>query len=312
MKKNNLVILPVHICSVKILDVPPVNNKEIEQILRYRLSSYYPGSVDDLSLDYVKEGEKAVVFYCLNEKIDSIRIKNPKEKIFSVYHLLQSVKNKNGHFAVALDNRIEVLKYSDDFLQELKSLDDTCENRALLQSEGIEITTAGDLPSPQKNQSLFQLRKRRNYPLINLLLITLIILISQFIYYQQIRLDEQYRMELKKTIVQISEKNAKVNSSREEMNRLVIEYEKLISEKPLNIYSFLSDLSFALGSDVKIDSLILKNSSFQLNGQGINPLGKMENFQNNPSFHSVIPYQVKNIQGTERESFSLTGMHFYE
>lgn len=312
MKKNNYFILPAHICSVKILPIPPVNSKEIEQILRYSLSSYYPGSVDDLSIDYVKEGDTAVVFYCPKEKLESIRKDNPKEKIYTAFHLLQSLKNKNGHFAIALDNRIEILTFSDNLLQEIKSLEDSRQNRTSLQNEGIEITMADKIAAPLKNQSLFQLRKRRNLLLINLCLITLLILLSQLMFYRQIRLDEQYRTDLKKSIALISEKNARISSSREEMESLVLEYEKLLSEKPLNIYSFLSDLSFALGSDVKIDSLILKNNSFQLNGKGVNPLGKMENFQNNSSFHSVIPYQVKNIQGSQRESFSLTGMYFYE
>lgn len=311
MKKNKVLILPAHTCSVKILHIPPVNNKEIEQIIRYRLSSFYPGSVNDLSLDYVKEGDKAIVFYCSKEKIQSLQRDKPQEKIYTVYHLLQSLKNKNGQYAVSLENRIEVHTYSENYLHELKSLEDTPHTRILLQNEGIEITRADDLPAP-KTQWLFQIRKKRNFLLINILIITLILVLSQLLFCRQIRLDERYRGELKKSIVQLSEKNAQITSSLEEMNGLYIEYEKLLSGKPLNIYHFLSDLSFALGSDVKIDSLILKNSSFQLNGHGINPLGKMENFQNDPSFHSVIPYQVKNLEGTERESFSLTGMYFYE
>lgn len=308
MKKNNTIILPASLCSVRIMDIPPVSNREIEQIIRYRLSSYYPGSVDDLAVDYIREGEKVLIFYCLKERIESLRSDKQRIRFYGTYHLLYSIKNKNGHYAVILESRIEVHRYSDNHLQEQRTLEDTPVNRSELLSDGIQLFQSDKLEL-SKIQPLFQIRKKRNYLMINLFFTTLLIGLLQFAYYRQITLDEKYRTELKQSILLLSEKNALITSSEEEMRVLLTEYKRLLSEKPLNIYSFLSDLSSALGSDVKIDSLILKNMSFQLNGKGMNPLEKMENFQNNPSFHSVIPYQVKNLEGTRKESFSLTGMY---
>ncbi len=306
MIPKNYILLTTNICSCKIMDIPPVGVNELEQIIRYKLSSYYPGNINDLKVDFIKSGNKAIVFFIRLEKLKVIYSENPKCKIITTYHLFKNIRDKNGIYVISLDGRLEVLEYEENELKEVRSIIDMEENRIKLEAEEAVFIAENECSVKNVN-SLFLKRKKRNYLLQNIILLTLIIVIPQIGFYFQVRKDEQYLLKLKTAITEISQKREEMSSSVEEMNNLELEYANLMIKKPMDIYEFISDLSFALGSEVKIESLVLKENSFQMNGRGLDPLVKMERFQDNKLFDSVIPYQVQAIEGSSLERFSLSG-----
>ena len=304
-------ILTANICSCKVLDVPPVSEGELESLIRYRLTSFYPGDVEDLKIDFIRVKERVIVFYLSQNVYQKLVTDNPREKFYTVYHLTAQRKNPPGIFYFPVNKRLEVLEYDDRGLREFYSLPDSESNRSKLEKRGGEALNREDF-SPPKGNSLFSGRKKSNYTAQILGLIVLIVFLPQLFYYRQIRSEEKYLEDMEKKTEKLMINNSLISTSEEEMKVLEEKYNSLVKEKPLSLYLFLSDLSTALGPDTEIESLVLKDRSFQMNGVGFNTLGKMENFQNDRMFSSVIPYQVRTVEGSRRERFSLTGFYDYE
>lgn len=302
MSRNKPLILTSLHCSCRVIPVPPVGDGELEQIIRHRMSAFYPGSPDELYRDFIREGDNAVLFYAQVLKIDALREEKGNSPLYAPWHLFSALKNKKGYYAVEAGLRYDLYQYKDDRLEDVRTVD------SLPEGEDVQLFPL-DRPVSRRAAPLFQKKRKKNYLLINLVLITLVILLPQLAFYRQTRLDEHYAAVLKKEIARLTVEKAGASESEEEYARLLGELEKLEARRPINIVSFLSELSAALGRDVAIDTLVLKEGSFQLNGEGLNPLGKMERFQDNSHFSAVLPYQVKSIDNSSRESFSLTGFY---
>ncbi|MDA3810816.1 MAG: hypothetical protein PF518_10890 [Spirochaetaceae bacterium] len=304
-------ILTANICSCKILDIPPLGQNELENIIRYKLTSFYPGSVDELEIDYIRSKERVIVFYISRNKLDILKNGNPNIKFYSSYHLLEDLLDKQGTYCLPLENRLEILNFTGNKLTDLFSIPFSEENLFLQKNENAVIIEKAET-NLTKVKPLFQKRRQTDYTIQILLFFTLMLLIPQIFLSIQKKYDELYLQNLEIELNTLVLKNNDVFSMESKLNKLKSQYESLRMNKPLNIYTFLSDLSLALGSDTEIDSLVLKDQSFRLNATGYKPLEKMEKFQKNPGFQSVIPYQVQSIPGTSREKFSLTGFYFYE
>lgn len=312
MSRRNQMILPANICSCRIMDVPPVGPSETDQIVRHRLSAFYPGSIEDLYIDSVRAEEKAVVFFSPKNKIDTLRNEKGTVSLYSSWHLLSSLKEKEGKYAVALADKIDILEYKNDQIVSVRSRENSFFVRDELSVNGCEIIEGDGKTIQGRFPPLFEGKKRKSYLLPNIFLFVLIIALPQLAYWRQVVMDEEHVAQLRNEIIRLTAESVKASSSEEELEKLILQYDALFSARPLNVMGFLSDLSIALGRDVTINNLVLKDKSFQLNGEGYNPLGKMENFQENQRFGNVLPYQVKAIEGSGRESFSLTGKYDYE
>ena len=91
----------VHIClflfvSMRILDIPPVKEAQAGQIIRHRISAFYPGDADDLYIDFIKDGEKTLVFYAGKDKIDRLREEEGNCSLYSLWHLFSGIREKTG------------------------------------------------------------------------------------------------------------------------------------------------------------------------------------------------------------------------
>jgi len=301
MKGKKTRLLPLALCSCRVVDVPPVGKEEMARILRHKLAAFYPGSPDDLYFDFVKEGEQALLFFSPRTRIDSIREMEGVLPLYSTWHTLSGISRKDGPYAVPSGGKYDLYIYNDNKLVETRVVDTIPpELEAEVLSPNIAVS--------RMYGPLFQNKKRRNYFLPNLLLVGLILFLPQLAFFRQIKMDDSYITSLKREIADLTVENAQASASQEELNSLYEEYEDLRENRPLDITLFLSELSAALGRDVEIESLVLKNGAFQMNGVGINPLGKMERFQDNVHFGNVVPYQVKAIESSSRETFSLSGV----
>lgn len=311
MSRRNQMILSANLCSCRILDVPPVGSVETDQIVRHRLSAFYPGSIEDLYICSVREGDKAIVFFSPKIKIDNLRSVQGNLSLYSSWHFLSSRNDKEGGYAVVLRDKIDALEYHKNQIVAVRSRENNSEVMAELADNGFVIIK-GNCNFKSRYHPLFERKKRRGYLIPNILLILMIISLPQLAYWRQVTMDEDHVKLLRNEISRLTLESSKSSSSEKELEKLLLQHDKLSVAKPLNILEFLSELSGALGRDVTINNLVLKDRRFQLNGEGENPLGKMENFQENGNFRNVLPYQVKAIEGSGRKSFSLTGMYDHE
>lgn len=307
MKKE---ILTGDICHCRILNIPKVNSRDMISIIRYKLTSYYPGSVDDLLIDFIRQGDKVIVFYMEQSVYSDLQNQVPRGRFFSSFHMLSGINDKEGKYYIGINNRLEILNYSGNKLIQYRSIVDSAANRKILKSEEARIVENQLI---KKNSiPLFLKKKKRNYLLQILFLILLLFFVPQISLYLQMHSEEQNLGNLEIELRDLTDKNLELSASQQELNELKREYEILNLKKPLNLYRFISDLSEALGNDVEIESLVLKNNSFQMNGVGYKPLEKMEDFQLNNKFQSVLPYQIQSITGSQKVRFSLTGVYYNE
>ena len=298
-------VLSSQICSCRVIDVPPVSFTETEQIIRHKMAAFYPGSPDDLYIDHIVEKGKAIVFFALKSRIDQIRSDEGDVSFYSQWHIFDAVEDKSGYFAITGVDQRNLFLYRGNRLVETGIVD------VLPEEEEVTLLSPKD-PISKKSEPIFSIRKRKNYGLFNLLLLVLLLIIPQLGLYRQTMMDERYLSELTREINRMTMETARASTSEDELKVLKNQYDQLLRKRPLMLYHFLLDLSTALDKDTHIDSLVLKNNSFQLNGEGKNILGKMENFQKNDSFRHVLPYQVKALDDTTRETFSLTGVYYDE
>lgn len=297
-------ILSASMCSCRVLQLPPVGIREKEQIILNNMSTFYPGSVDDLYIDLVPQGNETIIFYVEKKVIDKLRIDNEDEEFFSSWHILTEIEEKEGYYACMIDNRYDLLKFSNNRLVEVRTIESV---------RGMNVRIIENfIQNPKYSLSLFLKKKKKSFLIPNLLLITFLLFLPQLFYYIQIQLEEGYCGELKSFTSRLLIDSQEKTANQERWESYQEEYEELLELKPVDISHFFKDLSLALGKDVTIKSLTLKGDRFQISGEGDNPLGKMESFHYIGKFHSVIPYQVKAINGSERESFSITGVYHDE
>jgi len=311
MRKENIKILSASLCYCKVLEIPPVSTREINNIIKYKLTSYYPGSVDDLKIDYIQKGNKVIVFYIPEDKYESFKKDNHNSSFYSSYHLFENINEKEGLYCTVLDDRLEILNFRENKFIDISSVPYSEETLSAQKAHGANLI-AIDIKSLKKSDALFVKKKKSNFLLHIMILLTMTIAIPQLFYNYQIHMEENYLKEMELKLNTMVLQNKVESSAEIEQNQLKLEYEELISKKPLQLYPFFSDISSALGEESHIISLVLKGNSFQLNGIGLKPLEKMEKFQDNSNFQSVIPYQVQSIADSKKEKFSLTGFYANE
>jgi hypothetical protein len=310
MKPTMKSLISFKICHCRVLNLPVINTNDMINIIRYKLIAYYPGSVHDLAIDYITEGENVIVFYMNLDDLESLKKRIPNGRFYSPYHVLSDRKEKEGLYYIPLNGRLEILRYSRNLLTESYSIDDSPENRKSIETECASIEDSFIV----KEQCIPLFRKKRclNYTFQILLLFTLIVSVPQFFYYFQIKSEETSLLELEKTLNIQVENDLVHYATEKERDELKSSYERILRSKPINVYVLLSDLTELLGENTEIVSLVLKNNTFQMNCVGLSILEKMEEFQKDSHFQSVIPYQVHPIEGSEKERFSLTGIYANE
>lgn len=295
-------------CSCRILDIPPLSCKEVENVIEHKLSSFYPGNPAALYWDYSIQDNQALIFFAPAERINTLRDKKKNLKLFSSWHLCSSVNNKEGSYAYDSGETIDIFTFQDNVLLEVKSVESSDSVKEQLKSEGVQILNL-EGNWAQNCRPLFSRKRSRSLLIPNLLLITSVFLLAQILYFNHLKGFDEYNKNLKKSIQIESIKMESDASLNREMENTLAEIERLKNDVPINIWNFMGDLSESLGTDVHISKLTINKHNFQMEATGNNPLQKMENFSDNPNFQNVIPYHIKAIEDSSRESFFLTGAY---
>ncbi len=88
--------------DVQVIDVPPVGEREMEGLLRYRLRSIYPGNPQDTAFDYriVQNGHarRAVVFICQRKTLEKYKSAAGNVPLVLPYTLLSGLGKRRGDF----------------------------------------------------------------------------------------------------------------------------------------------------------------------------------------------------------------------
>ena len=138
-------------------------------------------------------------------------------------------------------------------------------------------------------------------------LFTLLVLLLPLNLYRQVKSEERHVYLLKQDIAALSANKSQALPSEEEYSDLLNQYGGLVASRPPDVSLFFHELAESLGEGVTLDNLVLKNNSFQLKGEAENPLGRMESFRENGSFSKVLPYQIKPVEGSVKQSFFIDG-----
>lgn len=305
MNKFKDKILSGDVCSCRILTLPSVNHSDMINIIRNKLISIYPGSVEDLEIDYLCEKDIVLVFYISHTDLKTLNLENPRCRFFTPYHILDGIDGKEGTYCVVVEKRIEILNYTNNCLDDYQSMKATEGNRTLLESRGAKFIDNSEIS--KKRPSIFRVENKIKYGYQIIIISILIFIIPQIFYYMQIESEEDYLNFLETQLQTVTEQKRVKAFTEKELIDLRREYELLTSMEPLNIYSFMSDLAIAFGENTEITSLILKSGNFQVNGSATKTLETMEQFQQNEKFHSINLNQINSISGSQRENFILTG-----
>ncbi len=86
--------------DVQVIDIPPVGEREVEGLLRYRLRSIYPGNPQDTAFDYriAQSGRsrRAVVFICQRKTLEKYRNAAGRLPLLLPYMLVSRLGEKRG------------------------------------------------------------------------------------------------------------------------------------------------------------------------------------------------------------------------
>jgi hypothetical protein len=111
-------------CDVRCLELPPVSEHELASLIRYRLRSVYPGSLESTVIDHVPQrrgkGLVALVFILDREVLGKFRRAAPRAalSLLSAALLRTTGPRRNGYIVCESSGCTEVLKFEDGVLLE--------------------------------------------------------------------------------------------------------------------------------------------------------------------------------------------------
>lgn len=107
---NNIPVEPAEISAlmmnrldfdIKIIEVPPVGEEEVDKLLSYRLRSIYPGDPTETSFDFKiiskKKKRYAILFITSKKNIETYRQVGERKPLFLPYNIVENhLKKESG------------------------------------------------------------------------------------------------------------------------------------------------------------------------------------------------------------------------
>ena len=95
--------------DVQIVDIPPVSDKELEGLLRYRLRSIYPGSPAATAFDYrmgaEEGGRRAALFICPRAVLEKYRAAAGQARLLLPWSLTDALGRRKGNVVIVFLGR---------------------------------------------------------------------------------------------------------------------------------------------------------------------------------------------------------------
>jgi hypothetical protein len=333
--------------DVRVLDVPPVPEKDVEGLIRLKLRSIYPGNPAETAFDYrmVRRGHvrKAVVFISRKKTVDAYRAAAHRRPLVLPFQLVSSRVPKKGDFRawVCRERWAELLVYRDGVIvssaalriargkhfeleaEEGKLPEETRSGPvivvALAEELALMAQTNGAVYLPLekvrtergKPDGLFPVAKRKPLPSPGLragLLGLTILVLGLLLFFKHVRQMEDYSGRLKNLAETLEKGNQETLAAQKDLDTLLAEKARLDARTPRDIYLLLSELSTVLGDAARIQNITLRDASFQVDAVGTNPLRLMEGLKARASFSDLKLSQVVPDPKTGKERFSISGV----
>ncbi len=333
--------------DVRVFEIPPVPDREIEGLIRLRLRSVYPGNPNETAFDFrvIKRGpvRRAVVFIARKRIVDAYRDAAGRKPLLLPYLLLAQQVPRRGDFRAWVCNGrwAELLVWKDgvlassmvrrmargrrfDLSQEearlpaegrtgrLTVVAPGQELETMEKSEGVSFISLEKLPRPRRaTDGLFAARGRM--PVVPQAarlagLAALLLLLGVLTFFKYVGTVEAYDGRLRTLAASLQAGNKQVLAVQEEIDALTARGARLDAQQPRDLYLLLSELSAVLGDSARIRSLTVRENSFQVDAVGTNPLKLMEGFKSRSSFADMKLAQVVPDPRTGRELFSFSGV----
>ena len=333
--------------EVHVLDIPPVADREIEGLIRFRLRSIYPGSPRETAFDYrvMRRGpvRRAVVFISRRKTVDAYRGAAGRRALFLPCLLLLDHAPKAGDFRVWVwhGTWAELLLFRDgvlvsslvhrgargkQFMISKAEKDLPREERrgsVMVTAAGVDferMEPADGIPRVpleslarklRKAEGLFRIEKKGTAlsPWLRLGgLSAAVIFLAILVFFRDVRAIETRGDRLRTLAGAMENGGRRIREMQAEVESLAAKRDQREARKPGDLYLLLSELSQALGDGVRLRSLSVRDDSFQGEAVGVNPLALMEGLRARSSFSAMKLSAVVPDGKSGRERFSFSGV----
>ena len=325
--------------DLRVLEVPPVPEKDLEGLIRLKLRSVYPGNPRETVFDYrlVRRGSirKAVVFVSRKETVEAYRASAERRPLVLPYQLVADRVPRRGPFRAWFchETWAELLVYDDGILASStvrrrargRRLDLAAESRTvpflvvapakeLERTARIEgaayLTLESACAGRGRPDSLFAAAGRKALLPANVrtgVLAAAVLVLGLLVFFRFVRLAEDHSARLAALAGSLEQGSRESLAMRKELEALLAERERLDAGAPPDRYLLLSELSVVIGDSARIRSITVRDDRFQLDAAGNNPLRLMEGFKARDGFSDMTLSQVVPDADTRRELFSISG-----
>ncbi len=336
-------------CEVKCLEVPPVPERELPALIRYRIRSVYPGSLENVAVDQIVQrgrgGLTAAVFLVDTATLQRYRAAAPGAALSLLSaSLFRQPVSRNSSVIHWSPRYAEVMRFDAGRLVE-----STLVKRSRPPTDAQRVTRllAGAPPdhSPvflgteaellacreqfpfleaqtraiesmdfarRRIPSLFRQQRRLQLPrpaLTRAALAAIVVLLATGVFLRYLHFKEAELETLRVAVLGSQASDQKQADLAGQYKALESRVAGLIQNRPVNVFQFLADLRAQLGPGAWIQDIVLQNGSFQFQAVGSSPLAYMRRFLADPRFRDVRLLQTTPIPGTSRQQFIITGKY---
>jgi hypothetical protein len=290
----------VHLMSrldfeVRVLDIPPVPDREIAGLIRLKLRSVYPGSPHDTAFDFrlVRRGSvrRAIVFVSRTSKVDAYREAAGRRPLVLPYQLIVPRVPKRGIFRawILQGTWAELLVFRDGVpvsstvkrLGRARRFDLETEEGSVpehLRSGTVVVAApAGQLDSLEKRDGavylpletmnsarwkpdgLFRPEQKRAFPKQRTRLIALavgMVVLGFLLFYKYVGSIEAQVDRLSSLAASLEKSSQEAIDAQREIDALRAERARLESLSPRDLYRLLSEVSIVIGGRARIVSML--------------------------------------------------------
>lgn len=334
--------------DVRVLDIPPVPDKEVAGLIKLKLRSVYPGNPQDTAFDFhvVRRGSvrRAIVFVSRKKTVDAYREAAGRRPLVLPYQLILSRVPKRGVFrAWILQGKCaELLVFRDSILVcsivkrlvrgkrfELRTEEDSVPED--LRSSAVVVAAPSEqlaqmgkqdgaayLPletlhlGRRKPEGLFRPEQNRAFPDHRIRLVILAaaaVVLGFLLLFKYVGSVETRADRLSRLADSLERSNQKTLDAERDTDVLRVERARLESLSTSDLYLLLSELSLVIGQRARIVGMSVRDESFQVDAVGSNPLELMEDFKKKEIFTDIKLSQVVPDDTAGRERFSVTGVY---
>jgi len=323
-------------CDVRVVEIPPVPEREVHALLRYRLRSLYPGSSEETVIDHRLIGDgRALLLIMRRDILELYRRAAGRRRLLLPFELFERQAGRRdalrvwflaGSWQEHLVFRRGAVESSglyraDGDTSELRPLEqgippETLAIPALYFASAAEptepppgalVVSAADLHVGSAAGVFRERRRGLSWGLRVLALASLAALLGLLVLYRFVGTVERRAEALRQAAADLQAVSARILLLQDEIGDLERSIGVLEARRPLDVYAALSAVGRTLGGEATIESLVLRGGAFQIEAVASDPLGIMERFRRSESFEEAKLSQVVPDPRTGAERFSFSG-----